>query len=186
MSNENSPTNSDDEQRSRRFGQVLHMLEEYVLLRQSRIRRQLRNDAETCSEKVQRLLCGHPQTIFNKIRMNANTFRTLSHILNERRLVSGTINSTTDEKLIITLEFLAQSTTNREAQEHWNRSAESISRWFKEVVEALCRLKDEYIKLPDQNRVQDSIVENQHKYRPWFDVSFIVSFNCLPNFIIRL
>ena len=111
------------------------------LVRQrQRISRPMRADHESCYEKVQRYLSGHPATIFNKIRMTASAFRMLTSVIEERQLLQASNQACIEEKIMITLEILAQATSNREAQEHWNRSAEIISRWFSEVLHALYML----------------------------------------------
>ena len=143
----------------------------HLVRQRERLTRQMRNDPESCYEKVQRYLSGHLATIFNKIRMTAAAFRLLTSILEERQLLQASNQACIEEKIMITLEILAQATSNREAQEHWNRSAETISRWFSEVLHALCMLKDEFIKPPNYTRVQKFIRDNHKKYRSWFNVS---------------
>ena len=125
----------------------------HLVRQQERIYRPLRTDPESCYEKVHRYLSGHPATIFNKIRMIASAFRMLTSVIEERHLLQESNQACIEEKIMITLEILAQATSNREAQEHWNRSVETISRWFSEVLHALCMLKDKFIKPPNCTRV---------------------------------
>ena len=89
-----------------------------LMQRTERVSRPLRDDTENCYEKVQRYLNGHPATIFNKIRMTTTAFRMLTNLLKDRQLLKRSYYSCVEEKLMISLEILAQATTNREAQDH--------------------------------------------------------------------
>ena len=89
-----------------------------LMQRTVRVSRPLRADTENCFEKVQRYLNGHSAMIFNKIRMTATAFRMLTNLLKDRQLLKRSYYSCVEEKLMITLEILAQATTNREAQDH--------------------------------------------------------------------
>ena len=95
----------------------------------------------------------------------------LTNLFKDRQLLQRSYYSCDEKKLMITLEILAQATTNREAQDHWNRSAETVSRWFGEVLYALCMLKDDFIKPPNYDRIPKFIRDNHMKYLPWFVVS---------------
>ena len=87
----------------------------HLVRQRERIYRPLRTDPESCYEKVQRYLSSHPATIFNKIRMTASAFRMLTSVIEERQLLQASNQACIEEKIMITLEILAQATSNREA-----------------------------------------------------------------------
>ena len=169
--NDNNLTEEEENMCALMMGAVTMYVGYELMQRTERVSRPLRADTETCYEKVQRYLNGHPATIFNKIRMTATAFRMLTNLLKDRQLLKRSYYSCVEEKLMITLEILAQATTNREAQDYWNRSAETVSRWFGEVLYALCMLKDNFIKPPNYDRIPKFIRHNHMKYLPWFVVS---------------
>ena len=84
--------------------------------------------------RVEELLTGDPATMFNKVRMHAETFRRLGAVLQERGLLSSSRCISVHEQLFIFLTIVCQVQTNRESQDAWQLSAETISRWFTEVL----------------------------------------------------
>ena len=120
--------------------------------------------------KVEELLTGHPDVMYNKVRMDAHTFKSLGALLQEQGLLRSSRAISVHELLFIFLTIVCQSQTNREAQDCWQHSAETISRWFNELLEAICELRAEIITPPPYHEVQHFITINSHKYRPWFDV----------------
>ena len=124
--------------------------------------------------RVEELLNGHPDIMFNKVRMDKDSFLTLSHILKSKGLLQSSNYSTVDKQLFLFLTIVGQSQTNREASDIWQHSGEIVSRWFGKVLRAICELRYDFILPPNYNKVQKFIIDNCHKYRPWFDVSKII------------
>ena len=104
----------ENEERRQLAGAAMIIGAYYTMSRNECAPRPLRNEVETSATKVRRLLDGHPSTIFNKIRMTANSFVLLSNLLRRKCLLTPSNNVCIDEKLMITLEILGQGTTNRE------------------------------------------------------------------------
>ncbi|XP_024019242.1 uncharacterized protein LOC112090956 [Morus notabilis] len=73
------------------------------------------------------------------------------------------------EQVFVFLTIVAQSQTNREAQDVWQHSGETISRRFSDVLDAICALHDDFIKPPNYDRVSDFVRDNRHRYGTWFD-----------------
>ena len=88
--------------------------------------------------RVQELLNGHPDIMFNKVRMDKDSFLTLSHILESKGLLQSSNYSTVDEQLFLFLTIVGQSQTNREAYDVWQHFGETVSRWFGKVLRAIC------------------------------------------------
>jgi len=132
--------------------------------------------------RVEYYLNGSPEVIYDKIRMSSDAFRRLSSILEERGLLHPTVNLNVDEQLFIFLTILCQNQTNREAQDHWQRSGSTVSEYFSKVLEAVCRLKVDFIRHPDFTAVDPHIIAGGNKYSPWFDVSY----ELIHNFLSKL
>lgn len=86
-----------------------------------------------------------------------------------------------DEQLIIFLTIVCQTESNRETQHQWQYSGATISKYFMVVLNAIFRLRHDFIKPPDFNRIDPLIEASGNKYRPWFDVRHISSF-----FLLRI
>lgn len=58
------------------------------------------------------------------------------------------------------------------------------------MLQAICRLWHDFIEAPNYDKVQPFILDNAHKYRPWFDIStpLLVWFDflnlCSDSFIV--
>ncbi|GMN21978.1 hypothetical protein TIFTF001_047360 [Ficus carica] len=95
----------------------------------------------------------------------------LSNLLASRGLLKTTRNMNVNEKSFIFLAICARGETNRHISYLFQHSVETTSRWFYKVLQVICSLKDEFIRPADYTLIQNLIMENSEKYRPWFDVS---------------
>ena len=140
--------------------------------------------------RVDYYLDGHPDVIFDKVRMDADTFIGLSSLLEEQELLHSMRNMSVDAQLFIFLSIIAHDYTIRDSVDRWQRSNETISRCFKNVLEAIYSLKDEFIRPPDYNETQQLLCDNPHKYLLWFAVSpyfyACVSLCCKPLHMIKI
>lgn len=79
-------------------------------------------------DKVNELLSNNNEAaMFNKVRMGPRAFLILSNILTERGLLRPSNNMNVQEQLFVFLTIVCQSQTNREAQDIWQHSGETIS-----------------------------------------------------------
>ena len=133
----------------------------------------MHNSILTGSMRVEELLNGHEEIILGMISMKAETFRSLSNLLACRELLKPTRNMNVNEQLFIFLSICARGETNRHISYLFQHSVETTSRWFYKVLQVICSLKDEFIRPADYTSIQNLIMENSDKYRPWFDVSVL-------------
>ncbi|GMN26017.1 hypothetical protein TIFTF001_050400 [Ficus carica] len=131
----------------------------------------MHNSTLTGSMRVEELLNGHEEIIQGMISMKAETFRSLSNLLASRGLLKTTRNMNVNEQLFIFLAICARGETNRHISYLFQHSVKTTSRWFYKVLQVICSLKDEFIRPADYTSIQNLIMENSKKYRPWFDVS---------------
>ena len=101
--------------------------------------------------RVDYYLNGHPDVIFDKVRMDADTFIEFSRLLEGRGLLHSTRNMSVDTQLFIFLAIVGHNYTIRDSTDHWQRSNETIGQCFKNVFEAIYSLKDQFIPPPDYN-----------------------------------
>src|SRR5213079_3209405 len=62
---------------------------------------------------------------------------------------------------------VARTASNRDVQERFQHSGETISRYFHAVVQAINRLVPEYIKLSNTNEIPMAVITNP-KFYPFF------------------
>ncbi|GMN30161.1 hypothetical protein TIFTF001_049588 [Ficus carica] len=127
----------------------------------------MHNSRLTGSMRVEEILNGHHEICQALISMKAETFRSLSDLLERRELLKPTRNMDVNEQLFIFLSICAQGATNRQISYLFQHSRETTSRWFYTVLQVICSLKDEFIRPPDYTAVQHLIEEHSYKYRPW-------------------
>ena len=77
---------------------------------------------------VQELIEGHPIRIYQNLRMSLPIFNKLKQVLLSSGRIDRTKNMELDEMLAIFLFTVSHSSKNRDAQERFQRSGETISR----------------------------------------------------------
>ena len=129
--------------------------------------------------RVQYYLNGHEKDMEAYTRMKPESYLRLCSILRDRRLLSDTQYMTVEEQLFIFMCVVSQHVSNTNLADLWQRSAETISRWFGHVLHAICALKDEFLGPPNYNEVSGYVRKNAYKYLPWFSVIFIHTYSCI-------
>ncbi|XP_024020797.1 uncharacterized protein LOC112091409 [Morus notabilis] len=117
---------------------------------------------------VEYLLDGHEDVIRAKIRMGSECFKRLSSLLELQGYLRPTRNMNVDEQLFIFLYIVCQNSNNRESQDQWQHSGATISKYFKLVLKALCKLRVDFIKPPKFNIIDPMLAAHGSKYLPWF------------------
>ena len=69
--------------------------------------------------KVDYYLNGHEDVIFNKVRMDADTFQQLSDLLEARGLLHSTQHMSVDAQLFIFLSIITKAYTIKDSVDHW-------------------------------------------------------------------
>jgi len=131
------------------------------------------------------ILHGHWTRCVNMFRMDAKTFQTLCFTLENQYGLKASRRMCVFEKVGIFLYTIALGASNREVQERFQHSGETISRYFNEVLRSVCSLATDLIQPADPGFVNTprEIVKNP-RYMPHFKVmSLIVFFNGDSYFI---
>ena len=95
------------------------------------------------------LICGNEVRIQEVFRMKLRVFRFLCA---ELRMHGGLIPSrhiSVEEQVAMFLYTISQRASNRNIQERFQHSGETVSRYFHPVLQAIHRLVPIYIKHPD-------------------------------------
>lgn len=128
-----------------------------------------RDSALPGHDYVQELLEGHPERFRQVCRMERGVFMKLCEVLCERNLLQGTRATTVEEQLIIFLFTLGHNAVNRQVQERFQHSGETISRHFNNVLNAIVSLSSDYIRLPTLDT--PSKIANDKRLYPFFQVT---------------
>ena len=99
-------------------------------------------------ENMVRMVYESDVTSVVNIRMNIHEFTTLCDMLETRGGLKNSKNMLVDEQVAMFLHTLAHNAKNRILVNKFNRSGETISRYFKLVLNAICRLHKELYKSP--------------------------------------
>ncbi|XP_024019014.1 uncharacterized protein LOC112090909 [Morus notabilis] len=128
----------------------------------------MHNSALRGIDKVNELLANsNENAMFNKVRMGPRDFMILCEMLTDKGLLRPSYNMSVPEQLFVFLTIISQSQSNREAQDAWQHSGETISRRFTEVLDAICELEEEFIKPPNYDKVPKFLRANRHRYGTW-------------------
>ncbi|PWA51283.1 hypothetical protein CTI12_AA465020 [Artemisia annua] len=97
---------------------------------------------------MRRMVYDSDTTSVVNIRMNICAFKILCEILETRGGLRSSKNIQVDEQVAMFLHTLAHNEKNRIIVNRFQRSGETISRYFKLVLNAVCRLHKEFYKVP--------------------------------------
>ena len=127
------------------------------------------NSILTADDRVTEFLHGHWERIFNRTRMTRDCFVRLSSIMEQTGRLTPSRAVSVEEQLMIFLFVVGHGASNRDAQETWQRSGSTISKYFGIVLEAIFHMSGEYIRPPDMNNVHHTIRYN-NRFFPYFQV----------------
>ena len=128
-------------------------------------RRPMRTSPLSGSEYIQELLCcGHSERIQEVLRMKLEVFDFLCKELRNCGLHDSQY-ITVEEQLAMFLYTVARNASNRDIQERFQHSGETVSRYFGIVLHAINTvLVSKYIKLYDDEEIPISISSNPRFY----------------------
>lgn len=129
--------------------------------------RPCRNSALSGEQWTYEVLNGNPRRTVECCRMEAIVFRKLAAYLVKNGLKPSR-KICTNEKLMIFLWIIGRGCSNRDAQERFQRSGETISRIFNEVLDVVVAVTDIWIKLPPQDAATPPEIALNTKMWPFF------------------
>lgn len=110
------------------------------------------------------LNCGNTRRCQEVFRMKPNVFRFLCSELQNKGGLSASRHVAIDEKVGMFLWTVARAASNRDVQERFQHSGDTVSRHFHQVLQAVNLLVPEYIKLPSASVIPVSITSNPKFY----------------------
>ncbi|KAL2929383.1 putative nuclease HARBI1 [Bienertia sinuspersici] len=115
------------------------------------------------------LLNGHEKCCFNMFRMTQCTFRQLCLDLENKYGLSPSGRISTLEKVGLFVYVLSKGASNRDVQERFQHSGETVSRICKEVIDAMDGLSRDILRPrdPELKEIPSHIV-NDARYMPHF------------------
>jgi hypothetical protein len=123
------------------------------------------------------ILHGHWTRCVNMFRMDVTTFQTLCFTLENQYGLKASRRMCVFEKGGIFLYTIALGAFNREVQERFQHSGETISRYFNEVLRSVCSLATDLIQPADPGFVNTPReIVNNPRYMPHFKVMSLIVF----------
>ncbi|XP_052878904.1 uncharacterized protein LOC128285455 [Gossypium arboreum] len=95
---------------------------------------------------VKRLVDASDETCIEQVRMNRTTFFKLCEMLQTLGELKSSRNMLVDEQVAMFLHIISHHLKNRVIKHHFNRSGETVSRSFHNVLNAVIRLQDVLFK----------------------------------------
>jgi len=123
----------------------------------------------TGSHYVEELLSSkNHQRIFDVLRMPLATFLALRDWCIDHDYLQPTRHMSVEEQLAIFLKIVGENATNRMAQERFQRSGDTISRAFNNVLDAMVELYTAIVKQPAASQPTPPRIRNDPKMFPYF------------------
>ena len=123
------------------------------------------------------ILHGHWTRCVNMFRMDVPTFQNLCFKLENQYRLTASRRMCVFEKVGIFLYTIALGASNREVQERFQHSGETISRYFNEVLRSVCLLATDLIQPADPRFVNTPReIVNNPRYMPHFKVILLIVF----------
>ncbi|KAL5482398.1 hypothetical protein ACEPAI_8992 [Sanghuangporus weigelae] len=120
-------------------------------------------------EYVAELRNGHPEIFKSAIGMQKHVFDKLLDVLERRGGLENSKYMRTDEKLAIFLSMATTGMTNREAQNRFQRSADTISKTIHKIINILVSpvIYNVYVRLPRDTDDTPPEIEDNKKLYPY-------------------
>ncbi|CAO2830449.1 unnamed protein product [Amaranthus hypochondriacus] len=110
-----------------------------------------------------------PGESYRILRMEAHVFQNLAKLLKDNYGLKSTRSMQAEEALGIFVYLCAQFQSNRNMQNRFKHSGETISRKFNEVLEAMTRFSRDIVRSTDPNFTKvPSKIRDNYKYWPHF------------------
>ncbi|XP_039134192.1 uncharacterized protein LOC120271579 [Dioscorea cayenensis subsp. rotundata] len=118
------------------------------------------------SAHMTRILDGGVHHCVEYLRMNKDTFFRLCTLLRERGHLSDTIHVAVEEQVALFLHIVGHHAKNRSMKIDFIRSGATVSRYFNDVLQAICGIRHLFVKQPGTSIHPD--IECNPNYYPFF------------------
>lgn len=134
-------------------------------------REPIRDSILSGPEWVKEVLCGHSDRVYEAFRMERHVFLNLCGLMIERGWLKDSRFIRVDEQVAIFLSMIYHKNSNRNLCERFQRSGQTISKYFTKVLNAVLKLAKEIIVPPSFDVVPEEILMNP-QHEPYFKVRF--------------
>ena len=124
---------------------------------------------ETRLENLDRLIRGSDVTCIDQLRMNRHTFAILCELLRTSGRLKEDGDVGVEEQVAMFLHILAHHVKNRVIKYRFNRSGETVSRYFNAVLHAVLRLQGALLRTADP--ITNDCTDERWR---WFKVCYLV------------
>ena len=104
--------------------------------------------------------------VHDVLRMPLATFEALVEWVKKNRLLTASQDVSIEEQLAIFLKIVGEEASNRTTGDRFQRSGETISRYFNQVLEALIYLYPEFVRPPIETTPAE--ISHSRKFFPFF------------------
>lgn len=119
--------------------------------------------------RLNRLYNGSEAHCISELRMRKAVFHRLCGNLRSRGLLVDTMNVTVEEQLAMFMHVVGHNWSNRAVGFEFNRSGETVSRYFNAVLDALVLLARELIYIRS-TETHEKITSSPGRFHPYFEV----------------
>lgn len=117
---------------------------------------------------VHEVLNGNPQWSYEVLRMPKDVFDNLCHWFTVHQLLKPSSKGVgVQEQVMMFIAFVGHGYSNRQVQERYQHSGETVSRYFNSVLAACLQLYRSFVCLPPPNITSSYILGNP-KFYPYF------------------
>jgi hypothetical protein len=107
-------------------------------------------------------------TCVNMLRINRDKFFRFCKLFRDRSLLEDTIHMCVEQQVAMFLNTVGHNLRNRLVATNFDRSGETVSRYFNKVLHAIGELRGEFIKAPSLET--PSKIAGNHRWDPYFKV----------------
>ncbi|XP_039141318.1 uncharacterized protein LOC120278650 [Dioscorea cayenensis subsp. rotundata] len=120
----------------------------------------------TRKRHMERVLRSGRDYCVSYLRMDVGPFMHLASIMRDKHLLLDTRYVSVEEQLSMFLHIVGHNTKNRTMRVEYVRSGETISRYFNNVLKAICAIRDDFVHPPCGNC--HSEIECNPNWYPFF------------------
>ncbi|XP_039141278.1 protein ANTAGONIST OF LIKE HETEROCHROMATIN PROTEIN 1-like [Dioscorea cayenensis subsp. rotundata] len=120
----------------------------------------------TRKNHIERVLRSGRDYCVSYLRMDVGPFMHLASIMRDKHLLLDTRYVSVEEQLSMFLHIVGHNTKNRTMRVEYVRSGETISRYFNNVLKAICAIRDDFVHPPCGNC--HSEIECNPNWYPFF------------------
>jgi len=125
--------------------------------------------------RLDELYNGTDRNCIHQLRMRKDVFWKLASHLRDSGLLRDTIHVSVEEQLAMFLHTVGHNLRNYVVAFYFKRSGETVSRYFSEVLMALCSLAKDMIKLRSVE-THSKITSSPGRFYPYFKVYYKIYF----------